>query len=140
MKSKTLANRVLQSREWIIGSAVALLLISAGGLALLAQHAPEQANVATLLLAIYLGFWSYVLGLIGLFLSLAWWLVSRRRLWVTQSAMSRYSPAEPRRRHLVTPEPEHSHFLQQEVAPVASSRSSMEVEDKDQSNSRTRVA
>jgi hypothetical protein len=140
MKSKIWANRVLQSREWVLGSAVALLLISAGGLALLAQHAREQANVATLLLAIYLGFWSYVLGLIGLFLTLAWWLVSRRRLRVTRSAMSRYAPAEPRRRHLATPEPEHSHFLQQEVAPVASSRSSMEVEDKDQSNSRTRVA
>src|SRR5687768_3939952 len=109
MKSKPWTNRVVQSREWVLGSAVALPLISAGGLALLAQHAREQANVATLLLAIHLGFWSYVLGLIGLFLSLAWWLVSRRHLRMTRSTRSRYSPAEPRRRHLATPEPEHSH-------------------------------
>jgi hypothetical protein len=139
MKSKTWANRVVQSREWVLGSAVALPLISAGGLALLAQHAREQANVATLLLAIHLGFWSYVLGLIGLFLSLAWWLVSRRRLRAARSARSRYSPAE-RHRHLAEPEPEHSHVLQQGLAPVVPGRSSMEIDAKDQSNSSTRVA
>jgi hypothetical protein len=52
MKSKPWANHVVQSREWVLGSAVALLLISAGGLALLAQHAREQANVAILLLVV----------------------------------------------------------------------------------------
>lgn len=140
MKSKTWANRVVQSSEWVLGGTVALPLISAGGLALLAQHAREQANVTTLLLAIHLGFWSYVLGLIGLFLSLAWWLVSRRRFQVARSARSRYSPAEPTRRHLATFKPEHSYVLQQGLAPIAPGRSSMEIEDKDRSNSRTRVA
>jgi hypothetical protein len=140
MKRKTSAKRVLKVRRWAIGSAVVLLLLSAGGFTLLAQHAREQADVVTVLLALHLASWSYVLGLVGLFFSLAWWLVSRRRVRLIRAAMSRYSLAEPRRRHRAKPEPEHSHFLPQGVAPVAPSRSSMEIEDKDQSHSSTRVA
>jgi hypothetical protein len=140
MEHNVWANRVLRWREWVIGSGALLLLLSAGGLTLLARHAREESNVVTGLLALNVAFWSYVLGIVGLVLLpvltfIEWW-----RMRVKRAAMSRYSCAEPRRRHVAKPEPGHSHFLRQEIAPVAPRRSSMESEDKDRSNRCIRVA
>ena len=140
MKRKTWADSVLQARGWVIGSVAVLLLLSAGGLALLAQQAREEANVVTVLLALYLASWSYVLGLVGLFLSLAWWLVSWRRVRLTRTAMSRYSHVEPRRRDLEKPEMERTQFLQQGVAYAVPSRSSRQSDDRNKASTSARVA
>jgi hypothetical protein len=140
MEPKAWANRVLRWREWMIGSGALLLLLSAGGLTLLAQHAREESNVVTGLLALNLAFWSYVLGIVGLVVLPVLKFIEWLRMRVKRAAMSRYSSAEPRRRHLAKPEPENSHFLRQEVAPVAPSRSSMESKDKDRPNRCIRVA
>lgn len=93
MKRKTWVNRMLQERGWVLGSAVVLLL-SSGGLALLAQQ--TRANVVTLLLTLYLASWSYVLGIVGLVLLPVLELIGWLRVHMKQAAMSRYAPAEPR--------------------------------------------
>jgi hypothetical protein len=130
MKRKIWANQVLPTWGWVSGSAAVLLLLCAGGLTLLAQQAQEQTNVVTGLLALYLASWSYVLGLVGLFLSVAWWLVNWRRVRLTRTTTSRYSPAEPRRRHLERPEMEGPQFPQQDVAPAVPSRLSGQSDDR----------
>jgi len=64
---------------WPAGTVGALLLIGLG-LELAAHQMFGQTDVATFLLAVYLGFWFSVLGIAGfLALSIAW-LVSRRPL------------------------------------------------------------
>ena len=50
-----------------------ILLISAGGLAAFAHFPPTQQNETTVLLALYLGAWAYVLGIAGLVLLSGWW-------------------------------------------------------------------
>ena len=139
MNSKTRGNGGFQGMGWVGGSAVALLLISAG-LTLFVGQAVGQASVATILLALYLASLSYVLGLVGLVLLSVWWLVKWRRVRVTRAAMSRYAPTEPRSRRLDKPELEDPQILQQAVTPVVPSRSSRESDDKNKTISPSRVA
>jgi hypothetical protein len=143
MKHKTWANRVLQTRGWIIGSAAVLLLLSAGGLTLLAQHAREQSDVVTVLLALHLAAWSYVLGIVGLVLLPVLELIGWLRMPVKPESKSQYSPVEPGRRDLANPEREGPQFLQQGVASVASvvpSRLSRQSHDRNKATSSTKVA
>jgi hypothetical protein len=118
MKSKTLANGVLQTRRWMIGSAAVLLLLSAGGLTLLAQHAREQGNVVMVLLALHLASWSYVLGIVGLVLipvlEFMGWFRAKR------ASMSRYSSVELRHPDLTKPEMEgpHLHLDRDTLGPI----------------------
>jgi hypothetical protein len=140
MNSKTRENGEFQRTGWIIGSASLLLLISAG-LELFVQQTLGHNDVATVILALLLALWSYVLGL-GVFLILAvWCLVEWRRVRVKRAAMSRDSSAGPRSRHLEKPELRDPQSLQQRVAPVVPSRSSRESDDsRNETNNRTRVA
>lgn len=137
MKSKTFANGVLQTRGWIIGSAAVLLLLSAGGLTLLAQHAREQGNVAMVLLALHLASWSYVLGIVGLVLipvlEFMGWFHAKR------AAMSRYSSVELRHRDLKKPEMEGPplHLDRDSVVPSGLSRHSA---GRNKAKSSTKVA
>lgn len=136
MNSKTQWNGGFQRMEWVVGSVSLLLLISAGGLELFAQQTLGQTSVATILLTLFLAFWSYVLGIVGLVLSVVWWLHVRGK----RAAMSGYASAEPRSRRLEKPEPEDLQFLQQGVAPVVPSRSSRESDDRNKAASPSRVA
>lgn len=138
MKRKMWVTRALRTRGWIIGSAAVLLLLSAGGLTLLAQHALEQGNVASVLLALHLASWSYVLGIVGLVLVPVLELIERFR--VKRAAMSRYSPAEPRRRDFEQPEMEGTPSLQRDVVSVALSRLSRQSDDRHKATSSTKVA
>jgi len=140
MTSKTRENGVFKGMGWVVGSVSLLLLISAGGLELFARQAYEQVSVATLLLALFLAFWSYVLGILGLLFLSVRRLISWRRVRVTRGAMNRYAPAELRSRYLEKPEPEGPQFLQQGMAPAVPSRSSRENDDRSKVASPTRVA
>jgi hypothetical protein len=140
MKRKTWANRVLQARGWVIGSAAVLLLLSAGGLTLLAQHAREQGNVVTVLLALHLAAWSYVLGIVGLVLLPVLELIAWLRMSVKPESMRRYSPVEPGRRDLEKPVMEGPQFLQQGVASVVPSRLSRQSDDRNKATSSTKAA
>lgn len=115
MNRTTQENGVFQGKGWLAGGASTLLIIGAG-LELFAQHADEQVSVAAMLLALYLSFWSYVLGIGGLLFFSACWLVEWRREQAKRSAVSRPSPGP------VTwqSELESPQFLQQAVAPAGS--------------------
>jgi hypothetical protein len=140
MKRKTSVNRVLQSREWVIGSAAVLLLLSAGGLTLLAQHAYEQGNVAGVLLALHLAFWSYVLGIARLVLFPIFRLIDWLRMPVKRQSMSRSAFIEPGRRNVEQPEMEGTPSLQRDVAPVALNSVSRQSDDQYKVTSSTKVA
>jgi len=140
MTSKTQWNGGFKRMGRAVGSVSLLLLISAGGLELFAQHALGQASVATLLLTLFLAFWSYVLGIVGLLFLSVWWLMGWLRVQVQPAAMNRYAPAELRSRRLEEPEPANPQFLQQVVAPAVPSRSSRENDDRTKATSPSRVA
>ncbi len=140
MNSKTRENGVFQRMGRVVGSVSLLLLISAGGLELFAQQTLGQVSVATILLTLFLAFWSYVLGLVGLLFLSVRWLVSWRRVQVKRAGMSRYSLAEPRSRRLEQPELESPQFLQQSMARVVPTRSSTESDDRNKATSPSRVA
>jgi len=139
MNSKTQGNGMLQRMGWVAGIASLLLLISVG-LELFVQQTLGYSSAGTVILALFLAFWSYVLGL-GVLLFLAMWcLVEWRRVRVTRAAMSRYASAEPRSRRLEKPELEGPLSFQQGVAPVVPSRSPKESVDENEPNNLTRVA
>ena len=140
MRHKTPVNRVLQTRGWVIGGAAVLLLLSAGGLALLAQHAREQTNVVTVLLALHLASWSYVLGVVGLVLVPVLELIGRFRPAVKPGSMSRTSPVEPRRRDFEQPEMEETLSLQKAMAPATLIQLSRQSDDLSKATSSTKVA
>src|SRR5262245_19246267 len=109
MNHKPHRNSVLPGMRWVVGSISLSLLINAGALALFAQEFGHD-NLATVLLALHMASWSYVLGIVGLVLVSVWWFVGWLRAQVKR-ARSRYFPAEPRRRHLE--KAELGGFLQQ---------------------------
>jgi hypothetical protein len=124
---------------WLAGSTGTLLLISIG-LELLAHQVFGKTDVATLLWALYLAFWSCVLGIVGfLILSISWlmdwWCVRTNRV-----AMSRNSTTEPRQQDLEKPMLEAPQFLQPGMASLAPSPPSRESDEKDTPKSFTRVA
>ena len=139
MTNKSPGDVGFQRSRWVVGSISLLLLISAG-LALFAQYALGQASVATILLALYLASLLYVVGLAGLVVLTVWWLMNRRRVPVTQAAMSRYSPAEPRSRGLDKPQLEDPQFPQQSVAPVVPSLLPSDRDDRNKATTPSRVA
>ena len=139
MKHSTAVNRVLQAKGLIFGSGAVLLLLSAGGLTLLAQHAREEANVVVMLLALHLASWSYTLGIAGLALMPALELIGWLCLPVKPESMSRNSSVEPRRRDFKQPEMEGSQFLQQNMAPTLS-QLSRQSDDRSKATSSTKVA
>lgn len=137
MNSKTRGNGPFQGMGWVVVSVSMLLIISAA-LELFAQQALERASLATVVLALFLAFWSYILGVACLLFVSVRWLVGWRRVHVTRAAMSRYAPAVPRSKRLEKPELE-TESLQQGVAPVVPSRSSKDSVEGNEATSPTRV-
>jgi hypothetical protein len=88
---------------WVVGGASLLLFLSAD-LELFLQQTLGHRSVATVILAHYLAFWSYVLGLGVLFFFAVWWLVEWGRAGAKQAAMSSDASAGPRSQHLEKPE------------------------------------
>ena len=85
MNSKTRENGEFQRTGWIVGSASLLLLISAG-LELFVQQTLGHNSVATVILALLLAFWSYVLGLGLLVVLSVYCLVRVRRVRVSDTS------------------------------------------------------
>ena len=102
MNRATQRDAASNGTNWVAASAAALLLVSAG-LELLAHQFFGQTSMATLLLAVYLGFWSFVLGIIFVFVLalrglLAWW-----RLRAAGETVHRDSVSGPGTRSFVEP-------------------------------------
>lgn len=116
---------MFQGMGWVVGSASLLLLISAG-LHLFVQQTLWHRSVATVLLALALAFWAFVLGLGIILFRAVWGLVAWRRRWVKRAAMNRYSSAPQ--------------VLEHGVTPIVPSRSSTSSVDRTNVPSSTRVA
>ena len=101
MKSK---NGKISWMGWVAGGAGLLLLLGAD-LELFVQQTLGHHSVATVILAHYLAFWSYLIGLVVLLFFAVWWLVEWGRARVKQAAMSSDVSAGPRSRHLQQPIP-----------------------------------
>jgi hypothetical protein len=134
MNSKTRENGEFQWTGWVVGGASLLLLLS-DGLELFVQQTLGHYSMATFILALFLAFWSYVLGLgVLLFLSVRC-LVNWRRMRLTRTTMSRRSEG------LEEPGPEGSQFLEHDdVSPIVPSRLSRHSDDPNKGTSSTRVA
>jgi hypothetical protein len=94
---------------WVVGGASLLLLLSAD-LELFIQETLGHHSVATVILAHYLAFWSYVLGLGILLFFAVRWLGEWGRTRVKQAVMSSDASAGERSQHLEKPEsrePQH---------------------------------
>jgi hypothetical protein len=139
MNRKTPENRVFQGMGWMIGTVSTLFLISAG-LELFVRQAFRQVSIATVLLALSLASWSYVLGLVGLIFLTVWWLVKLWHVRVKRVVMSRNSSAGSRSGHFEKPELRDSQYPQRGMAPTVPSRSSGESNDGNVTSSLTRVA
>ena len=140
MTNKTQGNGGFRRVGWVIGGLSLLFIVGAGGLEFFVQQAFRQASAATILLALFLASLLYVVGLVGMVVLTVWWLMNRRRVPVTQAAMSRYSPAEPRSRGLDKPQLEDPQFPQQGVAPVVPSLSPSDRDDRNKATTPSRVA
>jgi hypothetical protein len=97
MNRKTRENGVFQGMGWMIGSVSLLFPISAG-LELFVRQTFRQASVATILLALSLARWSYVLGSGGLIFLTVWWLLKWRSVRIKRAVMREHPTAEPSRR------------------------------------------
>ncbi len=125
---------------WRAGAVGILLLISAG-LELLAHQVFGQTDVDTLLWALSLGFWTYILGFSGFLILSVQWFVRRRRVGTSQTAMNQSSCTQPKHRRFE----EHElkglpHILEQGMTPVDPGRSSWNDNDENEANSQTGVA
>ena len=139
MDSKTRGNGAFQWTVWVVGSASLLFLISAG-LELFVQRTLGHSSVGTVILDLFLAFWSYALGLGLLFFLSVGWLVRWRRVQVTRGAMSRYTPAEPRSRGLEKPGQEAHQYLESGVATGVPIRSTRADENENERHSLARAA
>lgn len=110
MNRKTRGNGVFQGMGWMIGSVSLLFLISVG-LELFVRQAFRQANIATILLALSLASWSYVLGLVGMIFLTVWWFLRWRSVRIKRAVMREYPPAEPSRRPVENPVLADDQFL-----------------------------
>jgi hypothetical protein len=97
MKRKT-RHPVLRGMIWVGGIAGLLLSLSIG-LELFVLQAHGTIAITTLLLALYLAAWSYVLGLAGVALLSVWWMVGRLG-WKASPAPIDDVSIEPRTRSL----------------------------------------
>jgi hypothetical protein len=101
-----------------------LLLISAG-LELLAHQVFGQTDVYTLLWALSLGFWTYVLGFAGFLLLSVLWLVDWWRVGASRMSMNQLPITESKRRRLKESKLENPpQILEQDKASVLPGRSS----------------
>jgi hypothetical protein len=80
---------------WPTGIVGGLLLISLG-LELLAHQVFGQTDLGTLLWALYLSFWSFVLGTTGFLFLITRWLIAWRRVRADRVVMHRDGSTEPK--------------------------------------------
>jgi hypothetical protein len=141
MNIKTQRDEGRQGIGWPAGIVGGVLFISVG-LDLLAHPVFGLTDAATLILFLYLGFWTYVLGIVGFLILSTKWIVDWRRVRLTRTTMSRYSSIdEPRSEGLEEPELEGSQFLERDdVSPLVPSRLSRHSDDRNKVTSSTRVA
>jgi hypothetical protein len=63
--------------QWVVASATALVILGVG-LNIVVTQTLESFSPATVILALYVGFWAFVLGNTALILSAIWLFMSRK--------------------------------------------------------------
>jgi hypothetical protein len=117
-------------------STVGLLLLISAGLELLAHQVFGQTDVDTLLWALSLGFWTYVLGFAGFLILSVQWLVDWRRVGVSRMAMNPSSVTESNRRRFEESELEDlPQLVEQGVTSTIPGRSSWDHHDGNEAKS-----
>jgi hypothetical protein len=140
MNTKIQENARIQDFGWPAGIVGGLLFISLG-LQLLAHQVFGQTDVDTLLWALSLGFWSFVLGTTGFLLLAVRWLVEWRRFRVNPVTMNRLSSTESKSSHFEKPELEALFpTLQRSVTSVAHGRRSLKGHERNEPDDRIKVA
>lgn len=130
----------IQHIGWPTGTVGGLLLISLG-LELLARQVFGRIDVGTLFWALYLGFWTFVLGTIGFLLLAVRWLIEWRHLRANPVAVNRLAPTESTSSRFVKPESEAPiPILHQGESPVDPCRSSRTYDDRNEMGGRMKVA
>lgn len=103
MNNKTQENGELRWAGWVVGGVILLLLFGTG-LEVFVRQTIGHHSVATVILALYLSSWSYVLGLGVLLFVAVWGFVEWPRVWVKRAAMSSDASARPKSQHVERPE------------------------------------
>ena len=97
MNKGTHTKNIFRATAWIIGTAGAFLLISAG-LEFFVRQTVDQTSFPTILELLYVAFWSYVVGVVLLIVAPGWLFISWMRAWVKQHAVNTHTQIEPRGR------------------------------------------
>src|ERR1051325_6239419 len=87
MNNRTHTKNMLKATAWIIGTAGAFLLLSAG-LEFFVRQTVDQTSFPTILELLYVAFWSYVVGLVLLVVAPVWLFISWMRAWVKEYAVN----------------------------------------------------
>jgi len=124
---------------WMVGS-VSLLFLFSAGLEFFVRQALRQLSITTVLLALSLASWSFVLGLGILLVFLVWWFVTWQHGRVKRQGMSRPSFAGSDSQPLETSEFRVPPPPQWGTAPPIPSPPSGENEDGHETHSLPRVA
>ncbi|MCS6304259.1 MAG: hypothetical protein H8K07_11425 [Nitrospira sp.] len=140
MNTKIRGDRRIQHIGWPTGIVGGLLLVSFG-LELLARQVFGQTDVATLLWALYVGFWTFVLGTTGFLLLATQWVIEWRHLRAGPAAMNQLFSVESKSSRFEKPELEAVFPIrQQSMTSVIHGRSSLEGHDRNEVGDRTKVA
>ena len=86
--------RAFKGTGWILGSAVASLLVSAG-LEFFVRQTVDQTSLPTILELLYLAFWTYVAGVVLLIVAPVWLFISWMRAWLTRRAVDKRARSKP---------------------------------------------
>jgi|SRR5690348_15267459 len=97
MNNRTHTKNMLKATAWIMGTAGAFLLLSAG-LEFFVRETVDQTSFPTILELLYVAFWSYVVGVGLLIVAPVWLFISWMRAWVKEYAVNTRTHIEPRGR------------------------------------------
>jgi hypothetical protein len=78
-----MSTKTQKNIQWVVASATALVIIGVG-LNIVVTQMLESFSPASVILALYVGFWAFVLGNIALILSSIWLFIMSRKLIVPE--------------------------------------------------------
>lgn len=115
MNTQTQDNGGIRGTGWLAG-VVGMLLLTSVGLELLVHQVFGQTDVDTLLWALFLSFWTCILGLAGFLVVSLQWFLDWRRIRTNQADINGWSLPTLERSRLEMTGQEHPQSVQQTCA------------------------